>query len=70
MTVEEKMDLVVESLQGMERKLEHWKGHSAELPSKARRKHQGPFPASEKSTCSVARTDILVSSQQLDGPSH
>jgi hypothetical protein len=61
MTVEERLDLMVKSLQGMERKLERWKEQSTEVPSKPRRKRPGPFKAQPKRACNPARTDVLVS---------
>lgn len=59
--MEEKIDLMVESLHGMEQRLENLKGHSAGFPSSRMKQPPGPFKSPPKREYSPGRTDVLVS---------
>lgn len=60
MTIEEKIDHLVDSLQGMEQKLQSWQGYPAKPPTKHGRNRPGLFKASPKRSSSPRRTDMLV----------
>lgn len=61
MTIEEKLDLMVESLQGMERRLERLKDRPTGSSNKRMRQPPGPFKSPPKRQHSPGRTDVLVS---------
>lgn len=61
MTVEEKIDFLVNRFQGMEEKLQHWEGNPVKRQAPGGRKRPGPFKTPPKRSLSPGRTELLVS---------
>lgn len=60
MTIEEKIDHLFNSFQGIDEKLQSWQDYSVKSLTKRGKTRSGPFKASPKRSSSPGRTDMLV----------